>query len=63
MKEEALKFLEQLKKDKSHDVIEFRLLYYKKTYKYIEFQCPIIAQELKDLKENYYKNKHTQRIK
>ena len=57
MKEEALKFLEQLKNDKSSDVIEFRLLYYKKTYKYIEFQCPKMAQELKDLQKNYYKNK------
>jgi len=53
MKTEFLDFYHRLEKDQRFEVIEFRLQYQKKLYKFIELKCPIMAKDLDQMKENY----------
>lgn len=53
MKTDFLHFYYRLEKDQRFEVIEFRLQYQKKMYKFIEFKCPMMAKDLNQMKENY----------
>lgn len=48
-------FYNELEQEQCFDTIEFRLYYQKKINKFIEFQCPEMAKDLKQMKENYLK--------
>ena len=53
MKTEFLDFYHRLEKDQRFEVIEFRNRYQKKMYNFIEFKCPMVAEDLNQMKENY----------
>lgn len=60
MKTDFLHFYHRLEKDQRFEVIEFRLQFQKKIYKYIEFQCPVMAADLKELQERYLQRANPQ---
>lgn len=55
MEREFKAFYNELEQEQCFDTIEFRLYYQKKINKFIEFQCPEMAKDLKQMKENYLK--------
>ena len=46
-------FYQELELDKSYDAIEYRLRFQKKLYVYLATTCPLVAEDLKTMKNQY----------
>ena len=46
-------FYQELELDKSYDAIEFRLRFQKKLYVYLATSCPLVAEDLKTMKNQH----------
>jgi len=46
-------FYQELEQDKCYEVMEFRLRFQKKLYAYLATSCPLVAEDLKTMKNQY----------
>lgn len=46
-------FYQELEQDKCYDAMEFRLRFQKKLYAYLATSCPLVAEDLKTMKNQY----------